>query len=303
MEFHFLGTGSGIPSKSRNVSGLAVRFLQRKDVWLFDCGEATQHQLLSSSITLSKISHIFITHLHGDHIYGLPGLLSSRSAQGGQSKLTIYGPEGVKEFIEKTFEVSKTSLGYTIDYVIVKDGFKAYEQGITIAVKQLDHVIESFAYKLIEDEKPGSLLVDKLKNAGISPGPIYKKIKDGEQVTLSNGETIHNADYVSSPEKGRQVVIVGDTRPIASLTPFIENVDLLIHEGTFLDDRREHAKKYGHSTIKEVTSLAKNANVQSLILTHISSRYVDMENELLTEAEMGFPRAIIAYDHMIYKLM
>ncbi|WP_370621774.1 MBL fold metallo-hydrolase [Bacillus sp. JCM 19034] len=198
MEFHFLGTGSGVPSTSRNVSSLAVRFLQKKDVWLFDCGEATQHQLLKSTITLSKISHIFITHLHGDHIYGLPGLLSSRSAQGGHTPLTIFGPKGIDDFIETSFTVSKTTLGYQINYQFIDDGFEYFEQGISIYVKKLNHVIDSFAYKLVEEDKPGPLLVEKLKETGIPPGPIYQEIKEKSYVELPNGDRLLQQDFVGA---------------------------------------------------------------------------------------------------------
>lgn len=301
MECHFLGTGSGIPSKSRNVSALVVRFLQQKVQWLFDCGEATQHQILSTPVTLSRINRIFISHLHGDHIFGLPGLLCSRSAQGAVSELTIYGPSGLQEYIETSLSLSQSYLGYSITYVIVEEGVVYSDDSVTVEALSLDHVMPSFAYKITECDKPGTLQVNKLKELGIEPGPIYQKIKNGESVSLSNGVLIESSEFLSEPIKGRSIVIAGDTRVITKMATFSSGVDLLIHEGTFSSDKAEHAEKFGHSTISEVANLAKTAKVKKLILTHISSRYVDQEEELLLEATSVFDQSIIAHDYMIYR--
>ncbi len=303
MEFHFLGTGSGVPATNRNVSGLVVRFLQKKSTqWLFDCGEATQHQILNSPITLSKIDRIFISHLHGDHIFGLPGLLCSRSAQGAKSRLTIYGPEGIETFVETALAISQSYLAYEIEYVVTCEGMVYSDESITVEALKLDHVMPSFAYKLIEADQPGTLQVERLQEMGVKPGPVYQQLKKGETVELLDGRHLKGTDFIGKPKKGRIIVIAGDTRPIEAMGEFAFKADLLIHEATFRADKKSHAEQFGHSTIPEVTLLAKEANVKSLILTHISSRYAGEEDMLLNEAKQGYPETLIAHDFMVYKL-
>ncbi|MFC0470232.1 ribonuclease Z [Halalkalibacter kiskunsagensis] len=304
MEFHFLGTGSGVPSTSRNVSGLVVRFLQKKSTqWLFDCGEATQHQILQSPITLTKIDRIFISHLHGDHLFGLPGLLCSRSAQGAKTTLTIYGPIGVKEYVETSLKISQSYLSYDLHFVDIQEGEVYSDESITIECLSLDHVMPSFAFKLTESNQPGSLNVEKLKGLGIEPGPIYQKIKQKEQITLADGRIIHGSDFVNEDKKGRVVIIGGDTRPLEKMIDFAKSANLLIHEGTFLSDKKTHADQFGHSTIADIALLAKKAHVGNLILTHISSRYAGEEKALEEEAQLIFSSSMIAYDFMVYKLV
>ncbi|WP_227936246.1 ribonuclease Z [Alkalihalobacillus deserti] len=304
MEFHFLGTGSGVPSTTRNVSGLVVRFLQKKSTqWLFDCGEATQHQILHSPITLSKIERIFISHLHGDHLFGLPGLLCSRSAQGAKTSLTIYGPLGIETFVETALNVSKSYLGYEVIYVIVEEGIIFQDHLTTVEALELDHVMPSFAFKIIEADKPGSLEVEKLKELGVEPGPIFQKIKNGEVIELEDGTHINGLDFIGKNKKGRVIVVAGDTRPLKKMKEFSQGIDLLIHEGTFREDKKSHADQFGHSTVSDVAFLAKEANVGQLILTHISSRYVGEEEGLLEEAQRTFAHSLIASDLMVYKLM
>jgi ribonuclease Z len=304
MEFHFLGTGSGVPSTSRNVSGLVVRFLQKKSTqWLFDCGEATQHQILQSPITLTKIERIFISHLHGDHLFGLPGLLCSRSAQGATTPLTIYGPKGIEEFVQTSLTVSQSYLSYDLKFIVLQEGTVFSDDTIKVECILLDHVMPSFAFKLTESNQPGSLKVDKLKDLGLEPGPIYQRIKRKEEIILEDGRIIHGTDFVGEDKKGRIVVIAGDTRPLEKMTVFAKSANLLIHEGTFRTDKKSHADQFGHSTIADVALLAKKANVANLILTHISSRYAGEERALEEEAQSIFPSSIVAFDFMTYKLM
>ncbi|KGA99090.1 ribonuclease Z [Alkalihalobacillus alcalophilus ATCC 27647 = CGMCC 1.3604] len=304
MEFYFLGTGAGIPSTERNVSALALRFLKRRSIqWLFDCGEATQQQILKTPISLSKIEKIFISHLHGDHIFGLPGIIGSRSFQGATSELVIYGPPGLEDFVTQALKVSHTYLKYPIRFVeVTKSGPLFDEDGVKVEVLELDHVMPSFAYKLVEAEKPGELLIDKLKPFAVPPGPIYQQIKKGEQIRLEDGTILNGKDFVGEPKRGRKVVIAGDTRPSEKLVEFAAGADLLIHEATFRSDLREHALQFGHSTIEATALLAKKADVKQLIMTHISSRYAGAEESLLNEANQFFTPTLIAFDQMIYKL-
>ncbi|MYL63200.1 ribonuclease Z [Bacillus hwajinpoensis] len=298
MELTFLGTGAGVPSTKRNVSSTALR-LDSGEVWLFDCGEATQHQILSSTITLSRLTKIFITHLHGDHIFGLPGLLGSRSFQGGESELKIYGPKGLAHFIDTAVKISGTHLRYPLQIVEIEDGFQVQEQGFTIKVALLEHGIDSFAYRIEEADKTGALNVEKLKSLGVQPGPIYQKLKNGDSITLDNGKVVHAGGVVGPQIKGRHLVYCGDSRFNEKTIDFALNADLLIHEATFSAQMASLAYEYYHSTTEEAARIAKTANVKKLLLNHISSRYQETDMvDLIREARAVFANTDIVEDQM-----
>ncbi|WP_088102153.1 ribonuclease Z [Halalkalibacter urbisdiaboli] len=301
MEFHFFGTGAGVPSIQRNVSAVAVRLPQGIQ-WLFDCGEATQHQILQSAITLTKIERIFISHLHGDHIFGLPGLLGSRSFQGAESPLTIYGPKGLNDFIQTSLNVSRTHLRYPLHIVEVKQGMLFETNDFIVDVLELDHVMPCFGYRMKEQDKPGTLQVERLRELGITPGPIFQKIKTGQNVRLDDGRVINGKDFVGPTKRGRTIVVAGDTRPTESMVEFAFGADILVHEATFREDKQEHAAQFGHATVREAAALAKRANVKTLILTHISSRYSGEEMEIEKEARSIFPATLLAHDHMVHSV-
>ncbi|EAC7884043.1 ribonuclease Z [Listeria monocytogenes] len=304
MELVFLGTGAGVPSRGRNVTSIALSMLnERNTIWLFDCGEATQHQIMRSPIKLSKLEKIFITHLHGDHIFGLPGLLSSRSFQGGESDLTIYGPVGITEYVETSLRLSGTRLTYKIIFNEIEPGLIFEDKMFSITVDELDHGLRSFGYRIVEKDKPGALNADKLIDDGVEPGPIFQKIKNGETVTLADGSVINGKDYIDEPQKGKIISIFGDTKATASELELALNADILVHEATFEGDKEKLAGEYMHSTTIQAASLAKKANVKKLILTHISSRYDrDASKELLIEAQSVFENTEIAYDLAVFPI-
>ncbi|KGX91317.1 ribonuclease Z [Pontibacillus halophilus JSM 076056 = DSM 19796] len=299
MELHFLGTGAGVPSKKRNVSSLALQMLQeRGSTWLFDCGEATQHQILHTNIRPRRIEKIFITHLHGDHIFGLPGLLGSRSFQGGETPLEIYGPKGIEAFVETALTISGTRLKYNIEIIeIDEEGIIFEDHQFLVECRSLDHGLSSFGYSIQEKDSPGELLVDQLKADGIEPGPIYQKIKDNPTVTLEDGRVLNRKDYIGPDKKGRKVCIFGDTRYVPNLTDFARNADVLVHEATFAEGEEAMAHDYHHSTTIQAAQFAKDSHVQKLILNHISSRYQnDMLETLREQARTIFPHTDIATD-------
>ncbi|WP_110111237.1 ribonuclease Z [Bacillus sp. CGMCC 1.16541] len=298
MELLFLGTGAGVPAKHRNVSSVALQLLQeRGTTWLIDCGEATQHQILHTSIKPRRIEKIFITHLHGDHIFGLPGLLGSRSFQDGQSTLTVYGPRGIKEFISVTLSVSQTHLRYPLKVVEVEEGIVFEDDTFKVECQLLEHGIPSYGYRITEKSLPGVLLVEKLKEMGIEPGPIYQKIKQGEHIELKGGVHINGADFVGPEKKGKVVVILGDTRICKRSIELASNANVLVHEATFAGNDEQLAYDYFHSTAKQAAKVAKLANVKQLVLTHISSRYqADGIESLLTEAKEVFEQTDVADD-------
>ncbi|KRM62396.1 ribonuclease Z [Paucilactobacillus vaccinostercus DSM 20634] len=275
MQIEFLGTGAGSPSKQRNVTSIALKLLEERNaIWLFDVGEATQHQILRTTIRPRKIEKIFITHLHGDHIFGLPGLLSSRSFQGGNEPLTIYGPRGIEDFVKVSLRVSETKLSYPLKFVELTDGGVIFkDKTFTVSCEKLDHKIECFGYRIVEHDHPGELKVEKLKEMNIPSGPVYGQLKAGKTVTLEDGTILDGHDFIGMPQKGRIVAILGDTRKNGNSIKLAHNADVLVHESTFAKGEGRMARNYYHSTSAQAAQIAKTANVGRLLLTHISARY------------------------------
>ncbi|RIW33602.1 ribonuclease Z [Bacillus salacetis] len=298
MDLLFLGTGAGVPAKLRNVTSIALKLLEERNaVWLFDCGEATQHQILHTTLKPRKVEKIFITHLHGDHIFGLPGFLGSRSFQGGESELTVYGPPGIKDYIEVSLSISGTHLLYPLHIVEIEEGIIFEDDQFTVEVRKLDHALPCFGFRVVEKNKPGILQADKLKASGIKPGPLFKKLKNGETVVLEDGRVIDGNDFLGTPIQGRVVTILGDTRPSREAVKLAENADVLIHEATFAKGQEEMAHAYFHSTTKQAAETAKAANARKLFLTHISSRFSEAEWPVLEqEARESFPESYVASD-------
>ncbi|WP_281950866.1 ribonuclease Z [Nitrosophilus kaiyonis] len=313
MQIIFLGTSAGKPTKNRNVSALSLKFKNRKDWMLFDCGEATQHQILKTNLSLAKLKNIFITHLHGDHIYGIFGLLASRSMIEECSKLTIFGPKNIKELIDSVLKYTQLNLSFELDIIEVENN-KLYKfDNFSIYTLLLSHSIPTFSYTIIEKDHVGKLNVEKLLQDGIKPGPIYKEIKNRSKVYYE-GKVIESKDYLEKPKKGRVVIIAGDND-----NPFLfdeikrrfKYIDLLIHEATYTQDVYDSlGVKIKHSTAKNVAIAAENLNIKNLILTHFSPRYTESHDkqkhnikEILEEAKKYYKnRLFLANDFDIYEL-
>ncbi|HLR01384.1 MAG TPA: ribonuclease Z [Virgibacillus sp.] len=298
MEITFLGTGAGTPSKERNVSALALTLLQEiNSIWLFDCGEATQHQLLYTNIKPRKITKIFITHMHGDHIFGLPGFLSSRSFLGGTETLTIYGPPGIEDYVNSSLISSQTHLTYPLVIKEVETGRLIDDEQFIVDCYRLEHGVPSFGYRITEKDRLGELIVEKLRERGIKPGPIYQQIKENPTVVTPDGETLHREHFLGPNKKGRVISVLGDTRYKQEHIAFVKDSDVLVHEATFNDQSAKRAREYFHSTTGQAATIAKEANVGTLLLTHISSRYREEDYPgLLKEARRVFPNTELAHD-------
>lgn len=307
MEIEFLGTGAGSPSKFRNVTATALKLLPEiNEVWLFDCGEATQHQILRTTIRPRKVSKIFITHLHGDHIFGLPGFLSSRSFQNGDdpTPLTIYGPKGVAEFVKTSLTVSHTKLAYNLKFVELNDEGPIFESSrFKVSFKYLEHRISCVGYRVEEKDYPGELQVEQLEKLQIPSGPIYGRLKGGETVTLDDGRTINGADFIGPAKKGRIVTILGDTRLTPNIKELAANADVLVHESTYGKGDSKLAHNYYHSTCIQAAQVAKSAGVKRLLLTHISARYVGpMVKTLQYDAQAVFKNTRVVKDFDVIRV-
>ncbi|KAI4309727.1 ribonuclease Z [Lactobacillus intestinalis] len=276
MELQFLGTGAGQPSKQRNVSSLALKLLDElNEIWLFDVGEATQHQILKTNIRLRKVTRIFISHNHGDHIFGLPGLLATRSFQGDVGPITVYGPPGLEQFVKTALRVSRTKVSYPIKFVELTEGGLIYQgKGFRVYTEKLDHRVSSFGYRVVEDSRPGELLMSKLEKYNIPNGPLLGKLKKGEQIVLSDGTVLDGKEFLGPERPGRIVTIIYDTRSTPNIAKLAQNADVLVHESTFAGNEAKLAHSYYHSTAVEAATVARDNGVKRLYLDHISARYL-----------------------------
>ncbi|WP_149095116.1 ribonuclease Z [Paenibacillus terrae] len=302
MEFYFLGTNAGVPTIQRNVTSIALRLLEeRRSMWLFDCGEGTQQEVLRSPLKLSRLEKIFITHLHGDHLFGLPGLLSSRAYQGGTTPLTVYGPPGLKQYIELSLGISQSRINYQL-HIVEHTGGLLFDDGqFRVESALLDHRIDSYGYRIVEMDKPGKLNQELLERYGIKPGPVYGKLKRGESVEVEGGVILHPEDVLGTPKKGRIITILGDTRPCPNTVVLAQDATVVVHEATFLHELADTAYEYHHSTALQAAEAAKVAGAGQLIMTHFSSRYKDQEQlqPLLEEARSIFPNSLLAEQHVL----
>ena len=306
VELTFLGTGSGAPSRARNVSACALHLPQRAEWWLIDCGEGTQHQILNpraSHVRLSQLTRIFITHLHGDHCFGLPGLLASRAlAQGGTSPIDLYGPAPLEGWLRATLDASgMRSFGYPLRFHPLKSGQLFDDGEFSVSATPVSHRVEAWAYAVTERDQPGRFDVDAARALGIPEGPLYGQLKRGEKVILPDGREVDGAALVGPERPGRRVVFSGDTGPAPSLTTLARGADLLVHEATYAEAERELAERAGHSTSVAAANCARDADVRALVLTHFSSRYASGESgtgldALLADARAIFPETRLAYD-------
>ncbi|HIK07524.1 MAG TPA: ribonuclease Z [Trichormus sp. M33_DOE_039] len=304
MQITFLGTSSGVPTKTRNVSSVALRLPQRAEFWLFDCGEGTQHQLLRSELKTSQISRIFVTHMHGDHIFGLMGLLASCGLAGNVEKVDIYGPAGLNDYIQAASRYSHTHFSYPIKVHTVRPGIIYEDEEFTVTCGLLHHRITAFGYRVAEKDRAGRFDIEKAKSLQIPPGRIYGQLKRGETVTLDDGRVIKGTELCGPTEIGRKIAYCTDTVYCDGAVDLAQDADVLIHEATFAHQDADMAFQRLHSTTTMAAQTALAAGARKLIMTHFSPRYapgnvVDLK-DLLKEARAIFPRTDMAYDFMTY---
>jgi len=303
----FLGTSSGVPTLTRNVSSLALKLSQSAEVFLFDCGEGTQQQLMRSNIKSSQIKKIFITHMHGDHIYGLPGLLATLGLSGKSKGIEIYGPSELRTFINSALSSSFCKLSFPLHFVEVEnfalENKILFENNkIKVNCACLKHKIPAYGYRISEKDKPGTFDIKKAENLKIPSGPIYSELQKGKKVILADGRSFDGKDFCGPPKKGESFVYCTDTVFCESAVSLSKNADLLVHESTFSQDDESMAYEKLHSTTIMAAKTALLAKAKKLIITHFSPRYTNKNSittsDLLKEAQKIFPNTQLAKDFL-----
>ena len=295
----FLGTGGGWPTIKRNVSSIALK--RGSEIILFDCGEGTQRQFQKSSLSYMQISKIFITHFHGDHFLGLPGLVQTMQLNDREKPLHIYGPKGMKNLTYQLLSLGYFKPAYEIVSHEVNSGDILRFDGYNIGAMSVKHSVPVLAYCLKENKRPGKFYKSKALKLGIPEGPLFSKLQRGKSITLKDGRKITPDKVLGPPRTGRKIVISGDTRPYNKLIDFSKNADVLIHEAMFDSELEDVAKEKGHATALEAAEIAKKANVEKLFLTHISPRYLD-RRVLENDAKKEFKNVLIAKDFQEFEV-
>ena len=271
-----LGSGGSMPSPNRGMPAIAIKELGK--VFLFDCGENTQQQLMKAHVSYFKIEAIFLSHLHGDHVLGLPGLLQTMQMMGRTEKLTIIGPKGTREFVDRAINLVKFNIGFEVD---VRENEKYERTGVRVEWFPLKHRVECNGYVFSRVMRRASK--EKMQKMGLKPGRWVSELKQGKEVTI-NGKTIKPEDILNEEEIVGKVVIVFDTVKVESIIENARDADLLVCEGTFVNDE-ERAKKTMHMNVEDAIEIAKEANVKRLVITHVSNRYAKQLDEI--EKEYG----------------
>lgn len=283
-----LGFNSAIPTVN---SAPTAQFLEMEErAFLIDCGEGTQVQLRKAKARFSKINHIFISHLHGDHCFGLPGLIASFRLLGRETPLHIYGPKGIKEMLETIFRITETHKGFELVYheLESKKSVKIFEDSrIEVFTIPLNHRIYCNGYLFREKEKDRHLNMKEIAKYPEIETCDYHNLKLGKDFILSDGYVLKNEVLTTEPSKSVSYAFCSDTRYHESILPIIENVDVLYHEATFLHELKDMADYTGHTTALEAARIARKANVGKLILGHFSNRYHDL-NVFTDEAREVF---------------
>jgi len=292
----FLGTAGSVPTPQRSLPAIAIK--RKNELLLFDCGEGLQRQMIKAGVSLHRKTKVFITHMHGDHLLGLPGLLQTMSLMNREKKLEIYGPSGIEAFVKAIQETVQFVLTFSVHVKeIAKAGVVCKEREYEVQAIWVDHSIPTLAYALVEKPRSGKFYPERAKSLGVSEGPLWSKLQHGSLVKLPDKRTVKPDDVLGPPRPGRKIVYTGDTRPTKNLVKFAKNADLLIHETTFDDELFERAQEEGHSTPSGASETAKKAKAKWLILTHISARYKDT-SLMLEQAKKIFSKVDVAEDFM-----
>lgn len=293
MKAIFLGTSGGIPTPRRSLPSVCL--LREGEMMLFDCGEGTQMRIMRRNIGFARLSKIFISHIHGDHLSGLPGLLMTLNLLGHQTPITIYGPPEIEQFIRSLERDIKLRCRFPLSFVTITRGVFAREEEYHLEAAALNHSAPCWGIALQEKPRPGRFNLEHARELGIPEGPLFGKLQHGESITLADGRSVTPADVLGPTRMGRRFVYITDTLYDPGLAVFCRGADLLVHESMFASDMADEAGDRKHCTAAQAATLARDAGVRRLALTHISARY--METDVLeSEARAIFPDAVAARD-------
>jgi ribonuclease Z len=258
--------------------------------------------MMQAKVSFHKKLNVFLTHLHGDHVLGLPGVLQTMALMDRKEPVAVYGPQGIKDFLVCTRETLNFGLTFPVEIIeILGEGVILDEEGYTLTAVRSNHAVESYAYAFVEKPRPGKFYPKKAQAIGVVKGELWSKLQNGEEITLPDGRVVKPSDIMGPPRAGRKIVYTGDTRPFEAFAKFAADADLVIHESTFDDSLAEKAALDGHSTPSQAAHDAKAANAKRLVLTHISARYPDA-SLLLEQAKKVFANTAVAEDFMELEL-
>lgn len=317
LQLTFLGTSAGVPTKQRNVTALAVACLnpyesgaktQKKSrPWLLiDCGEGTQQQILQTKLSLNQLTAICITHVHGDHCYGLPGLLASAAMSGRRAPLTIIAPKAIAKLLEAVKMTTELYFPFTIDFIAIETALSAQKGAVTIIpstyetleidITPLSHRVPSYAFGVTHTIHRRSLNTDKLVADGVPASAVWGKLQQGEDVSTEDGQQLRSEDYVDNEKLLTRIVVAGDNDNPSLLADVVKNTDVLIHEGTYTTEVLDKIQAKNpdfdpmHSSARQVGKFAQDSGVKNLILTHFSARYQSFDNPKSNTPNMGHIR-------------
>jgi ribonuclease Z len=300
MRVIFLGTAGSVPTVERSLPAVLIK--RQNEQLMFDCGEGIQRQMIKAKVGFHKKTKIFISHMHGDHVLGLPGLLQTMALMDRQKKIEIYGPEGIKQFLECVREILHFGLTFPVEIHEIYDaGVLCEEKDYIVEAAKSNHVVTSLAYAFVEKPRPGKFYPEKARALGVPEGELWSRLQHGDKVKLPNRRVISPEQVMGLPRQGRKIVYTGDTRPFKGFAKFAAGADLVIHDATLDDALTEKAAEDGHSTPSQAAEEARKAEAKQLVLTHISARYTDTRL-LLEQAQKFFKNTLVAEDFMELEL-
>ena len=291
LDLVFLGTSGSAPTARRSPPALLVR--RGGERLLFDCGEGTQRQLLRSTVGLVDLREIFLTHYHGDHYLGLPGMLKTFALRDRDVPLTIYGPPGLHRLFDDLARIFGR-LPYPLELTELRAGQTLERDGYKLLVFPVEHGVPAVGYAIVEEDRPGRFDVETADELGVPNGPARGLLQRGESVTLDDGRVVTADAVLGPPRPGRTIVYTGDTAPSEVVRALAEGADVLVHEASFGDDEAERAAETAHTTARQAAELARDAGVRLLALTHVTPRYFGPE--LLEEAREAFAATVAPRD-------
>jgi len=276
LQLTFLGTGSGKPMPHRGVSSFTL--FRDGELFMFDCGEATQIRLSESELRPGSLEAVFLTHFHGDHVNGLPGLIGSLTLNQRERPLDVVGPAGLQRWFDTLRELNILWPSFTVRIREIRDGGLVYEHpDFEVHARPLRHRVDTWGYALSEDERPGRFDVEAARELGVPEGPMFGRLQEGEAIELEDGTTIRPDQVLGPSRPGFKLAYCADTRPCEQTVELAEDADVLVHESTYPAGNETLAHRRGHSTAADAARCADEAGAHRLFLTHVSQRFTDLE--------------------------